>query len=70
MEKFKKTIIAIGILCLIFGIIFDTFFAGIPSQDSSQEMLVTYDKNALLSIFLMISGIFIILFGLILKKEK
>lgn len=45
MEKFKKTIIAIGILCLIFGIIFDTFFAGISSQDASQEMLVTYDKN-------------------------
>jgi hypothetical protein len=70
MGKFKKIIIAIGILFLIIGILFDTFFAGIPFQDASQEMLATYDRNSLISNFLMISGIFIALFGLVLKKEK
>ena len=70
MGKFKKIIIAIGILFLIIGILFDTFFAGIPFQDASQEMLAIYDRNSLISNFLMISGIFIALFGLILKKEK
>jgi uncharacterized membrane protein len=70
MGKFKKIIIAIGILFLIIGILFDTFFAGIPFQDASQEMLAIYDRNSLISNFLMISGIFIALFGLVLKKEK
>ena len=70
MGKFKKIIIAIGILFLIIGILFDTFFAGIPFQDASQDMLATYDRNSLISNFLMISGIFIALFGLVLKKEK
>lgn len=70
MGKFKKIIIILGILLLIGGILFDTFFAGIPFQDASQEMLATYDKNSLISNFLMISGVFITLLGLILKKEK
>ncbi|MEO8234081.1 MAG: hypothetical protein ABI549_01590 [Flavobacterium sp.] len=70
MGKFKKIIIIIGVLFLIGGILFDTFFAGIPIQDATQEMLDTYDKNSLISNFLMISGIFIVLLGLILKKEE
>jgi hypothetical protein len=69
MGKFKKIIITIGILFLIIGILFDTFFAGIPFQDPSQEMLTTYDKNSLISNFLMTSGVFITLLGLILKKR-
>ncbi|WP_395058531.1 hypothetical protein [Flavobacterium sp.] len=70
MGKYKKIIITVGILFLIVGIIFDTFFAGIPIQNASQEMLSTYDKNSLISNFLMISGICIILLGLILKKRE
>ncbi|SFB30070.1 hypothetical protein SAMN05660845_2514 [Flavobacterium swingsii] len=70
MGKYKKIIITIGIVFLIIGILFDTFFAGIPIQYASQEMLDAYDRNSLISNFLMISGILIILFGLILKKEE
>ena len=70
MGKFKKIIITIGVLFLIIGILFDTFFAGIPFQDASQEILANYDKNSLISNFLMISGVFITLLGLILKKRR
>ena len=70
MGKYKTIIITIGILFLIIGILFDTFFAGIPIEGASQEMLATYDKNSLISNFLMISGFFIILLGLILKKRE
>ena len=69
MGKYKKIIITIGILFLIIGILFDTFFVGIPFQNANQEMLSTYDKNSLRSNFLMISGVFITLLGLILKKR-
>ena len=59
-----------GILIFAVGFIYDVEFAGIPYQDASQEMLATYDKNSLISNFLMISGVFITFLGLILKKEE
>ena len=70
MGKYKKIIITIGILFLIIGILIDTFFAGIPNEGAPKEILATYDKNSLISIFLMISGVFITFLGLILKKEE
>jgi uncharacterized membrane protein len=70
MGKYKKIAIAIGGVFIIIGFLYDTYFAGIPFQDPTQEMIDTYNRNSLISNFLMILGICIILLGLILKRKE
>ena len=57
------TAIAIGILLLLAGLIYDIAFAGIPYQDPTPEMSARYARHSRLAAAIRWAGVVVLLIG-------
>lgn len=67
MNKIARNIIAIGLLLVIIGFIYDMKFAGIPYQDPPIELQIKYNRNQKIANWIMDSGVAIFVVGLIIR---
>ena len=64
MKRFwPLLLIAAGICLLVFGIVYDVMFAGIPYQDPTPEMSARYARHSGIASVLRWAGVGAFLFG-------
>jgi len=56
MKRTGKYTIAIGLLIIVAGFIYDIMFAGIPYQDPPVELQIKYDHNQKIASQIMTAG--------------
>ncbi|HLA56616.1 MAG TPA: hypothetical protein VK623_10970 [Flavobacterium sp.] len=67
MKTIKKHLIKIGLGVIAIGFLYDVFFAGIPYQDPTTEMLVKYNRNTSIALVLQQIGLAITVMGIVVK---
>ena len=67
MNNLKKHLIAIGIIIIAIGFLYDLMFAGIPPQDAPIELMEKYKQNAFISDVIIKFGLFVTLIGIVFR---
>ncbi|CAM3294165.1 hypothetical protein FLLO111716_01630 [Flavobacterium longum] len=67
MNWIKKHLIKIGLALIVVGFIYEIVFAGVPYQDPTEEMVIRYNRNELISITIMQIGLAALVAGILVK---
>ena len=67
MNWIKKHLIKIGLALIVVGFIYEMVFAGVPYQDPTEEMVIRYNRNELISITIMQMGLAALVAGILVK---
>lgn len=67
MNWIKKHLIKIGLALIVVGFIYEMVFAGVPYQDPTEEMVIRYNRNELISITIMQIGLAALVAGILVK---
>ncbi len=66
MKRTGKYTLAIGLLILVAGFIYDIMFAGIPYQDAPVALQIKYDHNQKIASQMMTAGQYVFVAGVLI----
>jgi len=67
MDWLKRHLIKIGLVLIIGGFLFELFFAGVPYQDPTEEMVIQYNRNETIAMTVMQLGLAVLIIGILIK---
>jgi hypothetical protein len=67
MKKISTYIIWTGLSLLVFGLIYEIMFAGIPYQDPPADIQLRYERNQMIASWTMMLGLATLLAGGVIR---
>ena len=67
MNWLKRHLIKIGLALIVAGFLFEFFFAGVPYEDPTEDMVIRYNRNETIAITIMQIGLALLVIGIVIK---